>query len=137
MTYSYMRRNHLPMSFREFHQHISNWNRANTMGLNRCRNMGAKFCMMVKYESLVNDPEPTIREMCRFLNIEFVEDMLHHDEMIASDKLSLTNVGFIKNGVQKKQINNGSVGRWRNKIEGYDDARIAKDITLLTQLSYI
>jgi len=137
MTYSYMRRNHLPMVFREFLQHITNWNRANSIGLGRCSVMGPEYCLMVKYESLVNEPESTIKEITKFLGIDFTEDMLHHDDFLKSDKLSLTNVGFIKNGVQKKEINNGSVGRWRNKIEGYDETRIAKEITLLKQLNYI
>ena len=138
MIYSYMRRNNLPMNFNEFHKEISNWNRANAIGLSQCTQMGPSSCLMVKYESLVSDSEQTIKRITQFLGVDFVEDMLHHDDFMKNGRIIIGKEGFIRNGVQQKKINNRSVGyNIEDKIVGYDRERIAKDITLLKHLNYI
>lgn len=136
-AYSFMHRKNKKMNFEIFLKHLTDWNRANTVGLKRCKLFGPDYCHIVKYESLVNSPESTIRKMCEFLEIEYMEDMLHHDQFLLANKLRLTGDEFIRKRVQKEMINNRSIGRWRNSIKGYDERLVARKIKLLKEMNYI
>lgn len=137
MTYSYMRRNRIPMTFSEFYKNLNNWNNANTIGIKKCEMYGKHYCQLVKYENLVNEPEKSIREMTSFLGLKFLDDMLHFENFVGEDKLALTKVAFIKNGIRLNGINNQSIGSWKNKIQDYDEKQIEKSISLLKTLKYL
>lgn len=135
MSYSYMRRNGIKMNFENFYEQIGNWNRFNTIEVGRCENYGSKKCHLVKYESMVSDPEKTIRKITDFLDIEFTNDMLHHDKFL--DKLTITNYSFINNGVKRSSMNNGSMGKWMIKIKDYNASKVEANFKLLKYLNYI
>jgi hypothetical protein len=63
-----------------------------------------KNLMIVKYESLVRDPEDTVRTVCTFIEEEFEEAMLRVD---------MHNSSFQP---EEKGIFSSSVGRWRQKL---------------------
>ncbi|MEM7336938.1 MAG: sulfotransferase [Chloroflexota bacterium] len=52
------------------------WMRMTSFGLAAEADLGADRIMQVRYESLVLDPEPTIQQICQFLEIDYDESML-------------------------------------------------------------
>lgn len=72
--------------------------------------------MMIRYESLVHNPEKLVREICRFIGEDFEEAMLNVDEENSSFQ------------VEQKGIYSSSVGRWRQRLTN-EEAYIAQKIT--------
>lgn len=67
----------------------------------------------VYYEKLVADPESQVRELCEFLSLNFVSEMLNV-EKTASDKLVSSQADWFTN--LWAGINQNSVGKWRSKM---------------------
>ena len=57
------------------------WSRRLTVNLRMGQILGPKRYMTISYEKLVNDPEPVLRELCRFLGVSFSTEMLSYAEM--------------------------------------------------------
>ena len=72
--------------------------------------------MMIRYESLVQNPEKLVREICRFIGEDFEENMLNVEEENSSFQ------------VGQKGIYSSSVGRWRRLLTN-EEAYIAQKIT--------
>ena len=72
--------------------------------------------MMIRYESLVHNPENLVREICRFIGEEFEEDMLNVDEENSSFR------------DERKGIYSSSVERWRRLLTN-EEAYVAQKIT--------
>jgi hypothetical protein len=74
-----------------------------------------KFCglptyRLVRYEDMVTGPEQEIRQICEFLEIEFVEEMLQPQRFGSSYK----SADQINQGIDKS-----SLERWRSSISGF------------------
>jgi hypothetical protein len=78
---------------------------------------------LVRYEDLVTDPEPRIRQICEFVGIEFQDDMLRPRQFGSS---------FDKIGHENRGIDQSSIERWRTSISGVT----AKLIDLLHVRAY-
>lgn len=76
------------------------------------RRAGEERYLEIRYETLVQEPEATIREVARFLEIEFVEDMLHPHEDVAC--LGDAHLPHFEN--LRKPINVESIGRWERDL---------------------
>ena len=57
------------------------WSRRLTMNFRMGQILGRKRYMAISYENLVNDPEPVLRELCRFLGVSFSPAMLSYAEI--------------------------------------------------------
>ena len=64
---------------------LKEWNYRNRVGYPACQKVGKKQCLLVKYEDLVTEPETRIRNVLDFLNIEFSEDFLNHQEFVGTE----------------------------------------------------
>jgi Sulfotransferase family len=72
--------------------------------------------MRVRYESLVQNPEKLVREICRFIGEDFEEDMLNVDEENSSFQ------------DERKGIYSSSVERWGRLLTN-EEAYVAQKIT--------
>lgn len=135
VAYSLMRRNNQEATFDRFYEILVYWNAKNRQGLLYCKSMGAAFCHLVKYESLVTQPEATIRDMTRFLSLTWTDELLHHDRYLNGKHIALSDQPIFAN-IQKNQINNQSIGKWRGKIPGYDEKLVNENILMLREFNY-
>jgi Sulfotransferase family len=60
------------------------WRRSVLRGRRDGERLGAGRYREVRYEELVADPERVLRELCRFLDLEWDDGVLHHHEQAAA-----------------------------------------------------
>jgi protein-tyrosine sulfotransferase len=111
-----------------FFDYISKWNKENKFAYNNCINIGGKKCMMVKYEDLVTKSETTIRNILNFVNIEFEEKFLHHEQQ--SDAVS----GYSAKNKVAKKIYTDKLNSWEGVIK-YDKSKL-KEFEMFERLGY-
>jgi protein-tyrosine sulfotransferase len=70
-------------------QNLKLWNKGIETMVNQCVEVGREKCLMVYYEELVLQPKKTIENILKFLNLNWVDDVLHHEELIGK-KISLS-----------------------------------------------
>jgi len=61
----------------------------------------------VRFEDLVSDPEPTLKKVCEFLEINFSEDMLSQPVVGSS---------FVPRKSETQGVDTSTVDRWRNHL---------------------
>ena len=75
------------------------------------------------YESLVENPEPVLKEICKFLNVSFVPEMLNRalPETVGSDK---TLMGLMEKTHKNlyTPIQTSSISKWRKEMKPADIA---------------
>lgn len=134
VAFSLLRRNRQESTFDRFYEILTYWNSKNKLGYGFCNEMGAAKCHLVKYENLVTQPEPTIRDITQFLGLEWTDNLLHHDRFL-NGNISLSKEPIFAD-IQKNQINNQSIGKWRNKIRDYNEKLINDNIVMLKEFNY-
>ncbi|RNA28311.1 hypothetical protein BpHYR1_034913 [Brachionus plicatilis] len=60
------------------------WNEDNRDSYNQCLRTGPHFCMVLRYDSLVKNPEKETRKMTDFLGVKWSKRMLKHQKYIGS-----------------------------------------------------
>ena len=69
---------------------------------------------LFRYEDLLAEPEKTLRDLCKFIDVEFTTDLLHPEAGIhLHQPSSLT-------GKQKKAFDPSAAVRWQDVIPGFD-----------------
>ena len=119
VAFSLLRRNRLDYTFEHFYDILNYWEEKNRLASSYCNSMGARFCQMMKYENLVTDPESTIRNLTKFLSISWTDEFLHHERYLGRN-ISLSKEPIFAE-IQKNEINNNSIGKWREKISNYNE----------------
>lgn len=76
-------------SMTDYRQNLKLWNKGIETMVNQCTALGNEKCFMVYYEQLVLQPRKTIGNILKFLNLDWIEDVLHHEELIGK-KISLS-----------------------------------------------
>jgi protein-tyrosine sulfotransferase len=76
-------------SLTDYRQNLILWNRGIETMYDQCKQVGSNTCLMVYYEQLVLQPKKTIANILNFLNLTWVESVLHHEELIGK-KISLS-----------------------------------------------
>lgn len=61
---------------------LTDWNRAVKAMNDECNNAGPTSCLAVHYEQLVLHPEAQMRSILQFLNIQWDEKVLHHEQAV-------------------------------------------------------
>jgi len=80
---------------------------------------------LVRYEDLLAEPEKTLRDLCKFIEVDFTEDMLHPEKGIHEHQpSSLT-------GKRQKGFDTSAAIRWQGAIPAFDKWMI----TILTKRS--
>jgi protein-tyrosine sulfotransferase len=76
-------------SLSDYQQNLKLWNKGIETMVNQCTEIGKNKCFMVYYEQLVLQPRKTIESILKFLNLTWVEAVLHHEEFVGN-KISLS-----------------------------------------------
>jgi protein-tyrosine sulfotransferase len=76
-------------SFSDYRQNLKIWNKGINTMVRQCTQIGNEKCLIVYYEQLVLQPKKTIENILKFLNLHWVDSVLHHDELIGK-KISLS-----------------------------------------------
>jgi len=85
----------------------------------------SKRLLTVKYEDLVGNPETTVREICRFLEVKFSDYMLEpQGEVVNKPKLDGWNYD------ETKEISKGSVGRF-NQLDDLAQNAIMEAVNMV------
>lgn len=112
------------------------WNRFNHHAYLGCQMIGHKLCYKIRYEQLVTNPELYLRDLIRFLKLDWTNDILHHDEYLKQGKLKISNDKMFK-GFQQTKMNNNSIGRWRGKILKFENQTYLDELApMLKTLNY-
>ncbi|CAF5186987.1 unnamed protein product [Rotaria magnacalcarata] len=100
----------------------------------QCKEVGKDRCLMVYYEQLVLQPKQTIENIIQFLNITWVDDVLHHEEFIGK-KISLSKTEHSSDQVVKP-INLEALTKWVGHIPVDIIREIDKLAPMLRTLGY-
>jgi protein-tyrosine sulfotransferase len=76
-------------SLTDYQQNLKLWNKGVETMVEQCAQIGKDKCFMVYYEQLVLQPKKTIENILKFLNLSWVDNVLHHEEFIGK-KISLS-----------------------------------------------
>ncbi len=103
-------------SKRDTPEAIAQWNRAVDYGRRAARRVPADQWLEVRYEDLVRDPEPLLKDLCNFLGEDFAPGMLTPYE-VGSDA---TVDGRPLAGKLAGEVTTSSIGRWQNTFEPWE-----------------
>ena len=87
VAHSVISRQQVPTGFQLNISHLSvaeGWNRLINMTIRGCSKLPER-CMTVFYEKLVTDPSTQMKEVLRFLDIPWHNDVLRHHELVGSE----------------------------------------------------
>ena len=116
---------------------LQTWNRLNDRAYHQCKLLGDKYCHTIYYEQLVNNPEPPLRKLMGFLRLNWIDQILHHDNFLNENKISISTDPLYKNFPRSK-ISNSSIGKWKGKVHVLEDAKfLNKYGPMLKTLNYI
>lgn len=134
VAFSLLRRNKLDYTFERFYEILNYWESKNRLALGYCNSMGTSVCQMMKYENLVTSPEAAIRNLTKFLALSWTDELLHHEKYLGRN-ISLSAEPIFA-GIQKNEINNNSIGKWKQKILNYNEKLINDNIVMLKEFNY-
>lgn len=105
--------------------------------IKNARNFGARIRRdryhEMFYEELVQEPEPVIQQVCRFLGLDYLPEMLQFWQNVES--LGDTKLKHHQN--LKKPINPNSIGKWRSQLSREEKAILQKRLgPKLQELNY-
>ena len=129
MAMSNIKREKLEVNTDNFYKYLIIWDKNNRKSHGDCMQLGEKYCILVKYEDLVSNPEQKIRELLKFLDIPFSSDFLRHNEL---GKYTGVNETF--NQVRQK-INTDQLSSWIGKVN-YDKVYVNSNIQMLQAFGY-
>jgi protein-tyrosine sulfotransferase len=76
-------------SLTDYRPNLKIWNKGIETMVNQCTQIGKDRCFMVYYEQLVLQPKKTVGNILKFLNLPWVDSVLHHEEFVGK-KISLS-----------------------------------------------
>ncbi|MFC1605124.1 sulfotransferase, partial [Planctomycetota bacterium] len=113
---------HFPISIRLPKQvvqpHINlawRWRKAYRVTSNRGHVLGQRRYMMLKYENLVSETKPCLKNISDFLNIEFHDTMLSTDAAVRKNKLSAR--AMSTHGELRHSPHTQRIGRYSKNLE--------------------
>lgn len=134
-AYSWITRHRRTLSFANFFKALKSWNDYNSDAYEQCMNTGEDYCKIVRYENLVQKTKETIEDVAIFLNLEWTDKFLHHEDFIKKDiRISKAEYSLSK---IKHGINTKSIGKWIGNIPNYDSNLVEQKIKMLKVLNYL
>ena len=70
---------------KSYRQCLTKWNAAISAMDAQCKELGEAGCLRVPYEQLVLHPRPMMEKILRFLDLDWTEDVLHHEKKIGQE----------------------------------------------------
>ena len=61
---------------------LTKWNKAINIMYTECQNVGPSKCLMVHYEQLVLHPRVWMEKILKFLDVDWDDVVLHHEQLI-------------------------------------------------------
>ncbi|MEO0733442.1 MAG: sulfotransferase, partial [Bacteroidota bacterium] len=120
---SLVRRQYLPLAVAA--QRWKDWNLA---GLTAARWQGPDRILRLRYEDLLTEPEKTLKQVCVFLDIPFLPDMLALDQSAATQT---------KGAYVKAHLDTAALTAWENELSTRDRAQIERICgDLMRELGY-
>ncbi len=134
MFYFKVKENQL-INVSKFRSYLHDWYKFNKLTMDQCKKVGNKFCLLIRYEDFVLHSESTLRHIMEFLDEEWSEKLLRHQDFIGTDVtisksewssqqiVSFTYffitfiLSFKNNYVQIEPINLKSLNGWRKKLK--------------------
>eukprot|EP00096_Caligus_rogercresseyi_P008158 TRINITY_DN2655_c0_g3_i1.p1 TRINITY_DN2655_c0_g3~~TRINITY_DN2655_c0_g3_i1.p1 ORF type:complete len:363 (+),score=125.86 TRINITY_DN2655_c0_g3_i1:582-1670(+) len=101
---------------KSYRQSLQKWNSAISAMNTQCEELGRESCMIVKYEELVLHPRKMMERISSFLDLNWVEDVLHHEKQINKPHgISLSKVERSSDQVVKP-VNLEALSKWVGNI---------------------
>ncbi|CAF2604629.1 unnamed protein product [Rotaria sp. Silwood2] len=121
-------------SLTDYRLNLKLWNKGMDTMFEQCKEVGENKCLMVYYEQLVLQPKKSIENIIKFLNLTWVDDVLHHEQLIGK-KISLSKTEHSSDQVIKP-INLEALTKWIGHIP--NDVKQELDILapMLKKLGY-
>ena len=94
-----------------------NWQEAIHRGVTARRNYSSDQFIEIKYEDIINEPENSIKAVCKFLDEEYSESLLEFHK-IAKESVPSYKMGW--HSATKSKINAASIGRWKKELEQWE-----------------
>lgn len=103
-----------------------------------CRRFGAGLdagaFLELRYEELVQSPEPALQSVCRFLDLPYAPTMLEYHAGV--ERLGDTALPHHTN--LRRPLFSSSIGKWRERLSQQDQATAMKIMkAVLTELQYL
>ena len=67
---------------KSYRQSLTKWNSAISAMKDQCDELGDDYCLKVYYEQLILHPRTWLTKILKFLNLEWTEDVMHHEKQI-------------------------------------------------------
>jgi len=87
-AYSHILKVQESMTPKMYGMYLKAWYEFNRDNMRECKKIGPDFCLIVKYEDLVLHPEKTLKNVMKFLNEEWNNELLRHHDHIDNITLS-------------------------------------------------
>jgi len=142
------------LTWRKYRAYLSTWNQFNKDVTRQCDNVGQEFCLIVKYEDLCLHPKSTLERVIQFLNENWSDKLLNHQNFIGSDIIvsktewsshQIVNFShfvlffylfnYFEVIFKIKPINSNAINDWIGKIE-YDQYQINFIVPMLKRYNY-
>ncbi|CAF1030647.1 unnamed protein product [Rotaria magnacalcarata] len=118
----------------DYRQNFKVWNKGMETMMDQCTQVGKDKCLPVYYEQLVLQPKNVIENILKFLNLTWVDSVLHHEELIGK-KISLSKTEHSSDQVIKP-INLDALTRWIGHIPSDVKSEIDTLAPMLKRLGY-
>ncbi|RMD92911.1 MAG: sulfotransferase [Calditrichaeota bacterium] len=117
----------------DFRRAANYWLRSVTLARKFAAKLDATRFLEIYYENLVKDPEPVIRKVYKFLNLDYTPKALEFWKNV--DQLKDTRRAIHKN--LRQPINPNSIGKWRQQLNE-EDQKVLQNILRekLLELNY-
>ncbi|CAF0799754.1 unnamed protein product [Rotaria sordida] len=118
----------------DYRQNFKVWNKGMETMIDQCTLVGKDKCLHVYYEQLVLQPKKTIENILKFLNLTWVDSVLHHEELVGK-KISLSKTEHSSDQVIKP-INLEALTKWIGHIPDDIKNEIDTLAPMLKRLGY-
>lgn len=134
-AYSYMMHRLKPsvVTFNKFLEYFNRWNQFVESVDLECSKPGSN-CIQVKYEDLVSDTKSSMKRVADFLNIEWTDRFLNHEQYI-NKEIVVSKIEWSSDQIKNKIYNTSlSPDLWLSKIPNYDSRQV--NTTMLKRFGY-
>jgi len=101
---------------KSYRQSLTKWNSAISAMKDQCDELGDDYCLKVYYEQLILHPRTWLTKILKFLNLEWTEDVMHHEKQINKPHgISLSKVERSSDQVVKP-VNLEALSKWVGSI---------------------
>ncbi|CAF0708782.1 unnamed protein product [Brachionus calyciflorus] len=136
VSFSWLGYRKLEYNFQNYLDLLKEWDDRNNITMTLCDRVGPSYCKMVKYENLVLNKELVLRDLMKFLELEWNDNMLNHENFMETD-VELGRKEWSNSQVIKPIYYKDSSKKWAKEIEDYDENIVREEIPMLKFFGYV